>query len=174
MKRVGLGVLVVILIVLVFSAESILALMRTRNISAVIAVRDSNTGQMATQQATADASKGQQPSDIVISPDQQIGINATWDYRIGPRFPQTLIHADAQDSKGKIVAADDYTVNCGSDSLQCSGSQQLVLDYGVIDGKGTHAAWPEGNYMLHVSRTYTGFNPQDLLSGKIIHVQAAQ
>src|SRR5258707_12298759 len=114
MKRVGLGVLVVIMIALVLSAESILALMRTRNISVVIEVRDSNTGQVATQQGTADASKGQQAADVVIAPEQQIAINTTWDYRIGPRFPQTLIHAEAQDSKGKVIADDDYTVNCGS------------------------------------------------------------
>jgi hypothetical protein len=174
MKRVGLGVLVVGMIVLVFSTEGILALMRTRNINVLVEVRDSNTGQVATQQATAEAGKGQQSADVVIAPEQHIAIKATWDYRIGPRFPQTLIHADAQDSKGKVVAADDYTVNCGSEPLQCSGSDELVLDYGVIDGKGTHANWPEGDYTLHVSRTYTGFNPQDLLSARAIHVRATQ
>ena len=96
-----LVVLVLGMIVLVFSTEGILSLLRTRNINVVVEVRDSNTGLVPTQQATADPSKGQQPADVVIAPEQQIAIKATWDYRIGPRFPQLSVEKEFAQATGR-------------------------------------------------------------------------
>jgi hypothetical protein len=198
MKQAALGVLVIVMIVIVFSTEGILAILRVRTVDVTVDILDARTGVLATQEPTAaagsqataqatDQTGGQpkaQAAVLTIRPSNALVVHAHWDFRIGPRFPQTIVYAEVLNQAHTAIATDQYTVDCGSETLNCSGDQDLRLDYtGSItqatpnnpqstpvnsDGTSTakhapHVDWPEGDYILHITRTYVGLKPQDLI-----------
>src|SRR4051794_6850577 len=162
MKRAGLGLLVVVLIALVFGTESILAVLRQRNLEVTVQLVDAQ-GVASTSEAT-DAAPQAAPANGTPAPISTLGtlpadgsvvVNAKWDYRIGPRFPQTTVRAQVTDSTGVVVASDEYSFDCASsDSMQCNGSQRLTLNFGVKNKAGTRSNWPAGGYNLIVTRAY--------------------
>ena len=179
MKRVGLGVLVLGLIVVIFSTEGILALLRQRNLTATVELRDAQ-GIVATQAATSDATAEVTPSASTSGKPQAISslgtlpadgslvVNARWSYSIGPRFPQTTVRAQVTDTVGVIVATDTYVIDCGGNTLDCSGDHPLTLVYGVKEGEGSRANWPAGSYTLRVTRAYAGLKESEVLTQSFV------
>ncbi|MCC7445949.1 MAG: hypothetical protein IT324_00965 [Anaerolineae bacterium] len=152
MKRLGLAVIVVA--ALVFGSESILALLRQRNVNVSIEVKD--------HQPDAKPNPG---SIMTIVPDSALLARVVWDYKIGPRFPDTIVHVDVMDQgTGKVVASNEYKIDCGMESLNCGGTVPVALDYGVQNNQGTRAAWPAGDYRVQVTRTFVGFKPVSLIN----------
>ena len=189
MKQAALGILVIIMIVLVFSAESILAIMRVRTVDVTVDVVDSRSGAVATQEPTASLPATAQATDqgqpkaqsavLTIRPSNALVVHVHWDYRIGPRFPQTIVYAEVLDQSNVAIVTDQYTIDCGSETLNCGGNDDLRLDYTGPPAQGkspdqyaAHVDWPEGDYTLHVTRTYVGLKPQDLVNDSF-HVRAA-
>lgn len=207
MKQAGLGILVIIMIVLVFSTESILAILRVRTVDITVDILDARTGAVATQEPTAAAGSqataqatdkaGGQPKEqaavLTIRPGNALVVHAHWDFRIGPRFPQTIVYAEVLDQSHTAIATDQFTIDCGSETLNCGGDHDLRLDYTGKTPQATasnpqvtstnpdstptvqrapHIDWPEGDYILHVTRTYVGLKPQDLMNDSF-HVRAA-
>jgi hypothetical protein len=154
MKRLGIAVVVVA--ALVFGIEGVLALLRQRSINVVIQVEDAQ-GLVARAVSTVGATPDPQGEGAILSldPGGRVVISVRWDYRIGPRFPRTLIRAEALDQAGKVVAAEAYTVDCGSASLECSGTTSLALEHGMVEKAGIRTAWSAGNYVVRVTRAFT-------------------
>ncbi len=151
MKRLGIAVVVVA--ALVFGIEGVLALLRQRSISVVIRVEDAQGVATTPDPASAATPDPEgEGSGLTLDPGGRVVVNVRWDYRIGPRFPRTLIRAEALDQAGKVVSAEAYTVDCGSASLACTGTTSMALEYGK---PGTTAAWPAGNYVVRVTRAFT-------------------
>jgi hypothetical protein len=147
MKRLGLAV--IIMAALVFGSESILTLLRQRNVNVSIEVKDQKPDD-----------KPKPGSIMTIAPDSTLLARVVWDYKIGPRFPDTIVHVDVTDQgTGKVVASNEYKIDCGMESLNCGGTTPLALDYGVQNREGTRAVWPAGEYRVQVTRTFVGFKP---------------
>ncbi len=161
MKRLGL--IAAIMAVLVFGTEGILSLLRQRNIDVTLQVETSLP--LATPDATQQAAGGPATpaaqganSTLVIDPNGRVLVAVRWDYKIRPTFPHTLIRAEALDQSGNIVASDKYAIDCGSASLNCSGSTSLALAFGVQEQNGVKTAWPAGPYTVQVTRAFTELN----------------
>jgi len=170
-------------------------------------ILDARTGVLATQEPTAAAGSaataqatsqaGGQSKDqaavLTIRPGNALVVHTHWDFRIGPRFPQTIVYAEVLNQSHAAIATDQYTIDCGSETLNCGGDDDLRLDYtgptpqnapnnvqatpSNPDSTPTvqrapHVDWPEGDYILHITRTYVGLKPQDLLN-ESFHVRAA-
>jgi hypothetical protein len=173
MKRAGLGVLVVILIVLIFSIEGILAVFRQRNLSVTVELRDAQ-GIVATMAATGEptittTSAAGTPQAIAslgsLPTDGALVVNINWNYLIGPRFPQTTVSAEVTDNIGVVVAWDTYVFQCGTgNSLECKGSSTLPLEFGVKNKQGIRTNWPAGSYTLQVRRAYADLKSTTVLT----------
>ncbi len=158
MKRLGLAVIVVA--AMIFGTESVLALLRQRNVTVVIEVKDQQPNAPTPDAAPPDRSGG-----MTIKPDSALVARVAWDYKIGPRFPETIVHANVTDrATGKIVASGEYKINCGTETLNCGGMTPVPLDFGVENNQGTRAAWPVGDYTVQVTRTFVGFKPVSLIN----------
>jgi hypothetical protein len=156
-KRLGLAVVVVG--VLVFGAEGILSLLRQRNIDVIVQVADS-TAASATPAATSELSSSEaKPHVLAISPPGGVEILVRWNYRIGPRFPITVVRAEALDNNQQIVASDTFTIDCGNATLDCSGEHSLALYFRVKDSQGQRGLWPLGDYVLRITRAYADLSP---------------
>lgn len=158
-----LAVAVVVMVVIVFGSESVLALLRHWTIDVETQVTDA-AGLVVTPDATVDASVTATPGPTPtpqpftsLKPDQHLNVDVTWDYRIGPRFPLTVVHADVlRESDDAIVTSGDYKIDCGTAALSCSGSTKFSLF--PKDGN----PWQVGDYVLTLTRAYAGLNPQTL------------
>jgi hypothetical protein len=154
-KRLGLAVVVVGM--LVFGAEGILSVLRQRTIDVIVQVADSAS---ATPAATREPSSPEaQPRVLTISPLGGVEILVRWDYRIGPRFPITIIRAEALDSNQQVVASDTFKIDCGNATLACRGEHPLALYFRVKDSQGQRGLWPLGDYVLRVTRAYADLSP---------------
>src|SRR5258708_28219419 len=189
MKQATLGILVIIMIVLVLSVESTLAILRVWTVDVTVDVVDSRSGVLATKeptaspqataQATAQGQAKEQSAVLTIRPSNALVVHVHWDYRIGPRFPQTIVYAEVLDQSHVAITTDQYTIDCGSETLNCGGNDDLHLDYTGQPAQGktpdphaAHVDWPEGNYILHITRTYVGLKPQNPVNDSF-HVPAA-
>lgn len=181
-NRAGLGLLAILIFGCVFSIEAILSVMRVRKLSVTVDVKDAqgvvlNATVVATPAAntviTAAPPGTPIPKAFNLPADGTLIVNAKWDYRIGPTFPQTVFRAQVTDANLQIVAAAEYKLNCGSDSLECRGTAPMELYYGVVNGKGTHANWPIGEYRLHVTQS-TGDLKVFVLLDQSVSVGATQ
>jgi hypothetical protein len=106
-----------------------------------------------------------------MAPDGTVLVDVIWTYRIGPRFPDTLIRAEIVNSSGQAVASSAYNITCNpADSMQCEGKTSLALRFGEKDGAGAPAPWPTGEYTLHVTRAYAGLAQAVSLSERIVQV----
>jgi hypothetical protein len=164
MKR--LGIAAVLIAGLVIGIEGMLTLLRQWNVAAKIEAHNPlspSAAATATAVAAAlspEAAAALADSTLMLGPDGTVVVQVNWDYRIGPRFPTTIVQAEALDASSKIVASTKYTIDCGSSSLQCDGATPISLEYGVIDTKGTRSAWPPGTYTIRVTRAYVGYSPK--------------
>jgi hypothetical protein len=176
MKRLGLAV--IIMAGLVFGIEGVLTLLRQRNIYVVIQVQDKQQVQFATPQATSEA--GALPAtpeakskSLIMTPDGTLEVQVRWDYRIGPRFPVTVVRADVLNTNQDLVASESYTIDCGIEALECNGNTPLLLNFGIKDKAGTRAPWPDGEYSVLVIRTFVGFKPS-VITKQTFQVAAQQ
>ncbi len=170
MRRAGL--ILVCLMITVFITETTLARLRHRDVSVSLSVKTAATSTptpgtaVPTEAATADATdqpgptKTPAPAILVIAPNDQLVVNVTWNYRIGPRFPHTTIYAVSQ-IDGRSVAEGQVKIDCGTEVLNCSGTQSITLQYTIPDtGTGAQQiAWPVGDYQLVVDRSDGGLTP---------------
>jgi hypothetical protein len=159
MKRLGLVAIVVAL--LVVGIEGTLALLRQRTISVTITLKDSMSG-TATPAPAGVATPDPAPTTLSLLSDGTVLAHVTWTYHIGPRFPLTNIRAVVFDEKQQPVAADTYKLDCGSATIDCTGTAALSLNYGVQDKTGTRTLWPLGTYTLLVTRAYADLNATQL------------
>ena len=176
MKRLGL--LALLFCLGVISIEGLLAILRQRTIILAFRTEGSQpTVVVATPQPGAPtitpSPEGAQPDDtnsgsILIATDGAVIIDVHWEYRIGPRFPVTIVQAQVHNTSGDIVAADKYTITCGSDTMACTGERALTLRFGVRESTGTQATWPVGSYTLTVTRTFAGANTETLTERPLI------
>jgi hypothetical protein len=157
----------------IFVVEGTLAQLRQRNLEVTIEITDAQGKITTTLVApsgaeTPTAAPGAVPSVLTLKPDDSLRARVAWDYRIGPRFQITVVHAEvSRNDTHEVVASDDYTIDCGSAPLQCQGATILLLDFAVKGDQGTRAPWPTGDYTLRVTRTYVGFKPVPLTSQPI-------
>ncbi len=173
MKIRILSIAVIVVAVAIFVVEGTLAQLRQRNLDVTFEITDTQGKVTATIVAPSGAQTATiVPGVLIFKPDNSLRAHIAWDYRIGPRFQVTIVHAEVvRNGTGEVVAADDYTIDCGSAPLECHGSTMLLLDFAVKGDKGTRAPWPAGDYTLRVTRTYVGFSPM-LLASQAIRVQA--
>ena len=184
MKRIGVGVLLVIVVGIVFSTESILAGLRQRDVFVSVQIQDAK-GIIATEAANAaptaavgtavtpgsGATAIAKITTLTLDPDGTVVVQARWTYKIGPTFPITTIRAQALNSIGVVVADDLYKINCGSDSLNCAGTHALMLNFGIQNSQGTRAQWPADDYTIKVTRSYGDLKASDLLPQAVtVHV----
>jgi hypothetical protein len=176
-NRAGLGLLAILMFACVFGIEAILSVMRVRKLSVTVDVQDAQGVVLnATAEATDAAGVSKTPTpqgNIALEPlilpvDGTLVVNARWDYRIGPTFPQTIFRAQVTDANRKIVAANGYKLNCGSNSMECRGTAPLTLNFGVINSDGTRENWPAGEYQLRVTQSTGDLKIFDLLTQPII------
>ncbi len=163
------GVLILaVLIVLVFGTESTLALLRRRDVIINVSVQ-SVTGTStptvtpigaAPPGPTATATPG--PALLILLPSDRVIVNVRWNYHIGPRFPNTVVHASAV-IDGRDVADGQVNINCGAAAIDCTGQQSITLAYTVPDtgnGNGSQTVdWPAGDYTIIVDRSDGGLKP---------------
>jgi hypothetical protein len=166
--NVTLGCFTLVVIVAIFSIEGILTLLRQRNISVTLEVHSLNPAATAAVVATPTAAPSSTPDAklavLTITPDTIILVHAKWDYRIGPRFPDTVVRATVTDTTtGKVVASDENTILCGPETIQCNGEYQLSLAYGVNGKTGSRTDWPVGSYTVVVTSSIADLKPTDLL-----------
>jgi hypothetical protein len=139
-----LGALVMLAIVVVFGSESILAVMRKRDLSASIGVIDATTAAI-TPQPGSTPTLIPPNATIAMLPDGAIVVHLSWIYKIGPRFPITNITTTVKDSNNNIILTDTYKIDCGSETLDCSRSVDRVLR-----PKNT---WTAGTYLVEIVYT---------------------
>jgi hypothetical protein len=153
----SLGLLVILIGACVFGTEAVFAVLRVRDIRAAVELRDLNGAEIVAPTAEPNAPTPD-PNSIVntLPSDGTLTVKAIWNYRIGPTFPQTRVVAEVRDvATNKVVAQNQYLIDCGSASLDCTGSYPIALEYGVQNQVGTRAAWPIGSYKLHVTRSFS-------------------
>ncbi|MHB8750130.1 MAG: hypothetical protein ACYDBJ_13185, partial [Aggregatilineales bacterium] len=160
------GVLILaVLIVLVFGTESILALLRRRDVIINVSVQSVAVTTTPTvtpvsgvpSSPTATATPG--AALLILLPSDRVIVNVRWNYHIGPRFPDTVVHASAV-IDGRDVADGQVNINCGAAALDCTGQQSMTLAYTVPDtgnGSGSQTVdWPAGDYTVIVDRSDGG------------------
>lgn len=173
MKRVGLWILLIA--GGIFSVELTLSILRTRSVDAAIRIEGTAPVEVAPTGESGGAAipeSGQAPA-LALAPDGSVLVDLTWTYRIGPRFPMTTLRAEAVDEGGQVVAAQTHTLDCGSNTLDCSGSTMLRLRYGVTTEAGNAVPWPVGTYSIQVTRTDAGFKATPVLTRPVV-VAASQ
>lgn len=174
MKRIALFVLVMIVGAVGF--ELALNLLRQRSLE--IQVRAEGT-QPTLPQATPEGDSGsasdgapQDPSQlgaVFLSTENALVVDVIWNYRIGPRFPKTVIRVEVQDKTGQVVAADGYTIECVQENaLECSGKQSLALRFKAQDAADDRLPWQLGEYDLKVTRAYATLKPEVILTRPLV------
>lgn len=167
-------IILVVLIVLVFGTESTLALLRRRDITITVSVQSLNTTPTATPGASGSATSTPAPTVFLLIPSDRVVVNVQWTYHIGPRFPNTVVHASVS-INGRDVADGQVSINCGGASLDCNGQASLTLAYTVPDtgnGSGPQTVdWPVGDYTITVDRSDGGLIPV-VIGHYPFHVQA--
>ncbi len=173
MKIRILSIAVLVVALAIFVVEGTLAQLRQRTLAITIEITDAqgkitSTLVAPTSAETPTSAPDAAPRTVSMKPDNSLRARVAWDYRIGPRFQVTVIHAEvSRNDTNEVVASDDYTIDCGSAPLQCQGSTILLLDFAVKGDQGTRAPWPTGDYTLRVTRTYIGFKPVPVTSQPI-------
>ena len=160
------GVIVLMVIVLVdVSIEATLATMRRRDVVLSIAINNPaatptvtpNVQAAGTPQPTATPV----PEKFTLKPSDRLTLSVQWNYHIGPRFPSTVIHAEAL-IDDRNIAEGQVSIDCGAAIIDCIGTSEIQLAY-TIPASGTTAAqsidWPVGNYNVIVDRSDGGLNP---------------
>ena len=178
MKRAGLLIGVLVCGVLAF--ELTMTFLRQRTVSITIRTTGSAVTVPTPFPLTGDATPTPIPEDarqigesnvgstIFIARDGVVLLDVTWDYRIGPRFPPTLIRADVTDGQGGIVAAHSHTITCDQvNALACSGVATISLTFNEQDGVGEGGLWQTGRYMLNITRAYAGLRPEIILRREV-------
>ncbi len=164
-----LGCFTVVVIVCIFSIEGTLALLRQRNVEATLEIQNAaGVTATPTPEPTPGGAAQSTPAPgsnvLTMAVDETLVVHVHWDYRIGPRFPDTTIQAIAQDSNNQIVASNSYMIQCGAETINCSGDQRLPLNFGVKDSSGTAANWPAGTYTVVVTSAIADLKPTQLLA----------
>ncbi len=162
MKRLGL--LAILVVGLVLGMESFLALIRQRTVNVTLQLQDSTSTASASAgtPATPDPTK-----TLSMLPDGTVLALINWNYHIGPRFPLTKVHAVVLDNQQKPVASDDYQIDCGTETIDCTGSATLSLNYGILEKAGSKTAWPTGTYTVQVTRAYGDLTPTQIVQQTI-------
>ena len=156
MKRLGLYVFLIAAVII--SVELALSVLRQRTIDIHIRVEGAPPAG-----AAASMAGGADEGTLIVGTTATVVVDLDWTYRIGPRFPITIIRAEVQDANGEVVAETEYTIDCSlAGSLQCDGSHPLILAFDAPND--TRAPWPVGNYALHVTRAYVGIAPIELVT----------
>jgi hypothetical protein len=162
MKRLGIAAIIVV--GLVIGIEGTLTVLRQWNVAAKIEAQNPQSPSVSATATAIAAALGPAEATalasatLMIGPEGTVTVRVNWDYRIGPRFPMTVVQAEALDESSKIVALTKYTIDCGTSSLQCDGGVPISLEFGVVDKQGTRSAWPPGNYTIRVTRAYVGYD----------------
>lgn len=171
-----LGIIAAVLAVSIFGVELTLSVLRQRSID--ITVRADGPTPSAARSAvegSATPAPGEAQSDVgslLVSPEGAVVVEVAWRYRIGPRFPVTVLRAEITDGAGQIVAAEEFTIDCdGAGSLQCDGEKPLNLRFGAQGGAGDARPWPVGAYTLRVTRAYAGIAPTTLVDRPVVVAQ---
>jgi hypothetical protein len=167
--RAGLGCFTLVVIVLVFSIEATLAVLRQRNLDVTLEIR--SAAQTPTPQATPDSAATPAPGAtpepklvvLTLDPSATLIVHVKWDYRIGPRFPDTFVHAEVTGHLNQVVAFSENTVLCGTESLNCAGQFPLTLNNGVQGNQGVASNWPVGDYTLVVTSGIADLKPVEKL-----------
>lgn len=167
---------------LVFGTESTLALLRRRDV--IINVSVQSVALAPTPTATLPgaappvptATATPVPATLILLPSDRVIVNVRWNYHIGPRFPNTVVHASAV-IDGRDVADGQVAINCGGAALDCTGQESITLAYTVSDtgnGAGPQIVdWPAGDYTIVVTRSDGGLKPVTIGSYPF-HAQAPQ
>jgi hypothetical protein len=134
-----LGLLFVGLATIIIVFEGSLTLLRARNIE--VGVR-SESGETTTT-----------IEQVIVEPERPLLIDVMWDYRIGPRFPQTIVRAEARNLNGDVIASDEYIIDCGTAAVTCTGSATIEM----LPDNDTQT-WEIGQYSLKVERSMAGLN----------------
>lgn len=174
MKRIAL--LVVVVIIGAVGVELALNLLRQRSLE--IQVRAEGT-QPTLPQSTSEGDPGSAsngaPQDsselgtVFLSTESALVVDVIWNYRIGPRFPKTVIRVEVQDKTGQVVAADGYTIECVQENaLECSGKQSLALHFKAQDDAEAQSQWQLGEYNLKVTRAYATLKPEVILTRPLV------
>ena len=169
--RLGLGCFTLVVIVLIFSLEATLAVLRQRNLDVTLEIN--SLVQTATPQAAPDVGPTPtlapgttpQPKTVVLNldPSATLIVHVKWDFRIGPRFPDTFVQAQVTDRNNQIVASSTNTVLCGNESIHCSGEFPLTLNYGLKGDQGAKSNWQLGDYLLVVTSGIADLRPTEKL-----------
>lgn len=157
-KRIGL--IFVVAVVAVIVIEGALSILRSRDITAIVSV----DGPPVENLPTAEASAGATPDPaavtaLIMSDKGNVLVEVGWVYRIGPKFARTLIRAEAINDKKEVVAAEEFTVDCGTATLQCEGSTILTLNFGRLTtatAEPVSGEWSAGEYTIRVTRAFAG------------------
>ncbi len=161
------GVIVLaVMIVLVFGTEATLATLRRRDV--IIHLNVYNPNALVTQTPAASPAAGPTPSAtpvpaiLSLAPTDRLIVDVQWNYHIGPRFPQTVIHATVL-IDDRNVAEGQVNIDCGTAVIDCIGDHALTLAYTIPDtgtGKGSQTVdWPVGSYTVTVDRSDGGLRP---------------
>lgn len=170
------------MIALVYGTESTLALLRRRDVIINVSVQSTTPTLTPTATQVGAALPGPTPTatpipaTLNVLPSDRVIVDVSWNYHIGPRFPNTLIHASAL-IDGRDVADGQVNINCGGAAIDCTGQQSITLAYTIPDtgnGSGPQTVdWPAGDYTVIIDRSEGGLTPVTI--GRYpFHVQAAQ
>ncbi len=155
------GLIAFVVVILVFGSELTLSQLRRRDISVSLRVITATPAPGATQAAVPTEAPGQPaptktptPSILIITPNDELIVNVQWSYRIGPRFPRTIVRATAK-IENRSVGEGRVIVDCGGALLDCTGSEPISLRYTIPDtGSGIQTVtWPVGDYTLLIERS---------------------
>ncbi len=171
-----LAIIAVVLAVSIFGVELVLSVLRQRTLDVVVRVEGPPPSVASEAVVGSPTPVPGEPASAVgsllVSPQGIVIVDVAWRYRIGPRFPITILRAEISDSLGAVVASDELTINCdAAGSLQCDGDHPLALRFGNLDvGEGGDAAslWPVGEYRLRVTRSFAGISPATLVDRPVI------
>lgn len=157
------GLIAFVLVIVVFGSELTLSQLRRRDITVSVQVNTATPSASATQSAAPTVTPAPDqpavtptpgPAVLIIAPNDQLLINVQWNYKIGPRFPRTVVRATSK-IDGRSVGEAQVVIDCGSALLDCSGSQPIRLNY-TVSGTGSSAQtvpWPVGDYVVVIERS---------------------
>ena len=162
------GVIVLVLLVaLDVTIEATLATMRRRDVVLGITIVDPSATPAPTVPAGVQPPTATPlPSVLQLKPTDRLSVAVHWNYHIGPRFPTTVVHAEAT-IDGRSVAEGQVSIDCGTAVIDCTGDAPIALAYTIPATNGSAAQtidWPTGTYILTVDRSDGGLNPVSLKS----------
>lgn len=163
------GLLIGLLVLVILLFEGSLALLRTRDVRASVSVQSNIPTATPTPRLVGQPTFTPDPlaASLRMTGDGRVLVDIDWSFRIGPRFPATTVRAVALTDDQRVVASAEYTFDCGSEPLNCTGKNTLTLTYGTLseaDGTPTPGVtpippgseWPVGSYTVVVTRAFTG------------------